>query len=201
MHSSSSKRKPNEYVTLSLTLFGITFVVAVLLALVNFVTSDKIAAIKQEKLEQAMAVVLPEATVFEDMTDTVLDKWSGDTDVLSVQLAKNSKGITVGYCIEVAPQGYSDVIDMMVGLNADGEIADTSIISLADTPGIGTQIKEKEFLDQFVGKSDVLTAVKGTASGTGEVALISGASYSSGGFTEGVNAALQAYKIIVEEGA
>lgn len=200
MHSISSKRKSNEYVNLSLTLFGITFVVAVLLALVNFVTSDKITLMKQEKLEQAMAAVLPDAISFEDVTQNVLNKWDGDTDVLCVQLAKNSSGDTIGYCVEVAPKGYSDAIDMMVGLNIDGEVTNTSIISLTDTPGIGTQIKEKEFLEQFVGKSGVLTAVKGNSTRAEEVALISGASYSSGGFTKGVNAALQVYMIIAKEG-
>ena len=135
MHSISSKRKSNEYVTLSLTLFSITLVVAVLLALVNYVTSDKIASIKQEKLEQAMAVVMPEAKSFDNVTDTVLAQWSGKTEILSVQIAKNNKGDTLGYCIETAPQGYSDVIDMMVGIDADGEIVATSIISVSDTPG------------------------------------------------------------------
>lgn len=201
MHSISSKRKSNEYITLSLKLFGITFVVALLLALVNFVTSDKILLMKQKKLEQAMAAVLPDAISFEDVTQDVLNEWSGDTAVLCVQLAKNSKGETIGYCVEVAPQGYSDAIDMMVGLNVDGEVTDTSIISLADTPGIGTQIEEKEFLDQFVGKSGVLTAIKGNSTRPEEVTLISGASYSSAGFTKGVNTALQVYKIISEEGA
>lgn len=201
MHSNSSKRKSNEYVTLSITLFGITLVVAVLLALVNFMTAGKIEAIKAERLKSSMSTVLPKAVSFEDMTDIVLEKWSGDTEVLSVQLALDSKGKTLGYCVEVCPMGYSDKIDMMVGINMDGEITDTSIISLSDTPGIGTQIKEKEFSSQFLNKSGVIVPTKGSANATGEVALISGATYSSSGFTNGVNAALQAYKIVIEEGA
>lgn len=201
MHSVSSKRKPNEYIKLSATLFAITFIVALLLAMVNFVTSEKIAAIQQEKLEVAMATVLPEAATFENAIDKVGDKWDGQTELLGVQLAKDKNGEVMGVCVEVAPKGYSNIIDMMVGINAEGEITDTSIISLADTPGIGTQIEEEGFLGQFVGKSGSLTAVKGSANGQGEVSLISGATYSSGGFTEGVNAALQVYKIVMEEGA
>lgn len=200
MHSNSSKRNSNEYVMLSVTLFGITLVVAVLLALVNYVTAGKIDAIKTERLESAMSSVLPQAVAFEDKTEIVLEKWDGDTEVLSVQFALDSKGKALGYCVEVSPMGYSDKIDMMVGMNTDGEITGTSIISLSDTPGIGTQIKETAFLSQFVDKSGVVIPVKGNANGAGEVALISGATYSSSGFTEGVNAALHAYKIVNEEG-
>lgn len=200
MHLNSSKRKQNEYFNLSVTLFAITAIVAILLSLVNFVTANKIAMIKQEKLEQAMITVLPEATVFEDIIETVRTKWNDKTALLGVQQAKNQEGETIGFCIEVAPKGYSDVVDMMVGINQDGEVTNVSIISLADTPGIGTQIQEEAFQKQFVGKSGSLTAVKGSATGSAEVALISGATYSSGGFTDGVNAALQVYKLITEEG-
>lgn len=201
MYSNSSKRKSNEYLTLSLPLFGITLVVAILLSLVNFITVDKIASNKLEKIDNAMISVLPEAKQFEDITATVLDQWDGETKILNVQLAKSANGETIGYCVEVAPKGYSDVIDMMVGVSAEGEITDTSIIALSDTPGFGTHKEEKAFKDQFVGKDGIVVPVNGMAYGHREVALISGATYSSVGFVEGVNSALQVYKIIVEEGA
>ncbi len=195
----SSNKKQNEFVRLSVTLFSITFIVAFLLAVVNHFTSGKIAQINQQRLEQAMMEVLPEATAFTDVTEVVTASWTGETPVLSAKSATNKKGELIGYCIQVSPKGYSDEIDMMVGLNAEGEITDTSIITIADTPGIGTQVQEPEFLSQFIGKKGVLTAVKGTATAKNEVALISGATYSSSGFTNGVNAALRAYEIIVGE--
>ncbi len=199
MHLNSSKRKPNEYLNLSVTLFAITAIVAILLSGVNFFTSGKIEAIKQEKLEQAMMYVLPDAASFEDVFETVNNEWDEKTTLLGVQQAKNEKGDIIGLCVEVAAKGYSDEIDMIVGINQDGEITNVSIISLSDTPGIGTQIEDEAYQKQFIGKSGILTAVKGAANGAGEVALISGASYSSGGFTDGVNAALHAYKIFTEE--
>ena len=108
-----------------------------------------------------------------------------------MQVAKDGNGEVIGYCIEVQPKGYSDVIDMMVGISADGEILDSSIISISDTPGIGTRVKtDADFAAQFKGKTDTVTP------GTGGVSLISGATYSSTGFTNGINAALEAYKIL-----
>jgi electron transport complex protein RnfG len=157
--------------------------------------------INKEKLEVAMATVMPDAKSFEDMTDSVLPEWNNETSLIGIQAAKDGSGNIVGYCAHVAPKGYSAEIDMMVGINAQGEITDTSIISISDTPGIGTQVNEEEYKAQFVGKEGNLTAIKGSQAGNGEVLLISGATYSSTGFTNGVNAALQAYEMIVGEGA
>lgn len=197
----SEKKKQNELIQLSVTLFSITFIVALLLAMVNYFTVPKIKQINQEKLELAMAEVLPDAKSFENVTEKVTANWTDETPVLNMQMAKDDDGNVIGYCVEVAPQGYSAEIDMMVGINAEGEITDTSIISISDTPGIGTQVEESEFKDQFVGKKGVLTAVKNSSIADNEVLLISGATYSSVGFANGVNAALQAYELIVGEGA
>ncbi len=201
MALASLKKNRNEYFRLSVTLFTITFVVALLLSMVNFFTSTKIKQINQQKLEKAMSEVLPEAKSFENITDQLAGKLEGETPVLNVQLAKDAVGNTIGYCIEVAPKGYSAEIDMMVGLDADGKIVDTSIISISDTPGIGTQVQDQKFSNQFIDKQDTVLAVKGDANADNEVALISGATYSSIGFTNGVNAALSVYKTITGEGA
>lgn len=198
---SNSANKQNEFVKLSLTLFGITFVVAALLALVNFVTAPKISELKEQKLTQAMKIVMPEAASFEDATASVLEKYTAETEIVNVQIAKDASSNVIGYCIETAPMGYSNKIDMMVGLNADGEIVNTSIISISDTPGIGMQVQtDKSFAEQFVGKSgEKLDGIKTGTPSSSEAALISGATYSSGGFLNGVNAALSAFKIMTEE--
>ena len=200
MHSDSLKRKRNEYVTFSLALFGITLLVAAFLSLFNNITAGKIAANQEQKLVSAMIAVLSEAKTFDDISDTVLEHWDEDVKLLNAFVAKNNKGDTVGYCIELAPNGYSNAIDMMVGITPSGEISDIFIISLSDTVGIGTQILEPEFKDQFIGKDSAFVGVKGVASRNGEIALISGATHTSLGFTDGVNSALKVYQIIVEEG-
>lgn len=190
------KKPKSDLVKLTVTLGLITLFTAGILALVNFFTAPKIEQINREKLEQAMTAVMPGAASFEDMTQTVRAKWESDVTLSGVQCAKNDSGEVIGYCIQVQPKGYSDVIDMMVGLNAQGEILDSSIISISDTPGIGTQVEtDPEFAAQFKGRSDTVTP------GEAGITLISGATYSSGGFTNGINAALTAYRILTEEAA
>ena len=149
MCSVSVKKGQNEYIQLSVTLFATALVVAILLALVNYFTAPQIALFKQQRLEQAMLTVMPDAKSFDDITDSVSVHWTNDTPLLSVLCAKDVKGNVIGYSIEVAPKGYSDEIDMMVGLNVRGEIVNTGIISHSDTPGIGTKIEEKSYLQQL----------------------------------------------------
>ncbi len=197
MRSASSK-KQNEYVKLSLTLLGITFIVALLLAFVNYITAPKIVESNNQKLAQAMSNVLPEATQFEDLTSKLTETDKGST-ISAIQAGKNKRGEIVGYCVQVSPKGYSAEIEMMVGIDKDGKVVDTDVISISDTPGIGTQVEEPAFREQFVG-IDTVVSVKGEASNPNEVALISGATYSSSGFAEGVSSALQAVQMI-EKGA
>lgn len=200
MSLNSSKNSKSDLFQLAVTLFAITFTVALILSVVNFFTSSKIAAIKQEKLETAMARVMTEGKSFTDETDKISAEWDDSTPLVSIQSAKNEAGEIVGYCVEVTPKGYSDIIDMMVGLNADGEIVGTDIISISDTPGIGTQVQSDPlFAKQFEGKSGKVTGVKNGASGNEEIDLISGATYSSTGFTNGINAALRAYRLLTGE--
>lgn len=200
MSLNSSKKSKSDLFRLAVTLFAITFTVALILSVVNFFTSSKIAAIKQEKLESAMARVITGGKSFTDETDKISAEWDDSTPLISIQSAKNDAGEIVGYCVEVTPKGYSDVIDMMVGLNADGEIVGTDIISISDTPGIGTQVQSDPlFAKQFEGKAGKVVGVKGGASGNEEIDLISGATYSSTGFTNGINAALRAYRLLTGE--
>lgn len=194
MSSTVSKKPKSDLIRLSVTLFAITAVIALVLAMINHVTAPKIAEIQQKKLESAMSKVMPDGKTFEDVTQKVLDSWTGNTPLVNMQVAKDDAGTVVGYCVEVSPKGYSDIIDMMVGINAAGEITGTDVIKISDTPGIGTQVvSDPAFAAQFVGKSGTLQV------GGAGVTLISGATYSSTGFTNGVNAALSAYRILTEE--
>ena len=190
MASNGSKSLKNDLIKLSLTLGLITLFVAAVLALINAVTAPKIEEIKQQKLAEAIAVVMPGAAEYEDVSENVLASWTSNVPLVTAQIARDTNGEIIGYCVEVQPKGYSDIIDMMVGVNASGEIVDSSIISISDTPGIGSQVAtDPDFAAQFKGKTQ-----------TANTTLISGATYSSTGFTNGINAALAAYRIMAEEG-
>ena len=113
---------------LGLTLFLITAVVAGLLALVNGITEDKIAALEAEKTKTAMTEVLGEGDTIGDPVENFQD----DTGL--VRSVTETSG---GWVIEVAPSGFGGEISMMVGVSRNQEITGLSIISHSETSGLG----------------------------------------------------------------
>jgi electron transport complex protein RnfG len=100
-----------------------------------------------------------------------------------------------GYAVEVAPSGFGGAITMMVGVSVDGKVLGISIISHAETPGLGAVSaantdKGVSFREQFQG------LIAGITIGDGEnqIDALSGATITSKAIVEGVNAALECIK-------
>ncbi len=101
-----------------------------------------------------------------------------------------SNGKPVDYIAETAGKGYSSYIKMLVSLGPDMKISDVKVLDMNETPGLGDQILEKSFLDQFKGKSlSQIVLVKGETKEN--IQAVSGATYSSRGVTNGVKDAVQ----------
>ena len=146
--------------------------VALLLAVVNMVTKEKIDENTAKEKQEAVERIFEEAEVFP------LEGY--DHEILLV--AKNSE--LIGYTVTVKPQGYGGEIEILVGINKDGAIEGVEIVTLSETPGVGSRVKTDErFLPQFKGKSGTLVAGE-------NVDAISGASISSKAVISGINEAL-----------
>ncbi len=99
-------------------------------------------------------------------------------------------GNPVAYIAETAGKGYSSFIKMLVSLSPDMKISDVKVLDMNETPGLGDQILEKSFLDQFKGKSlSQIVLIKGETKEN--IQAVSGATYSSRGVTNGVKDAVQ----------
>jgi electron transport complex protein RnfG len=94
-------------------------------------------------------------------------------------------GKPVAFIASTAGKGYSSFIQMLVSLNTDMKISDVKVLSMNETPGLGDQVLEKSFLDQFKGKSisQIVLIKKETKE---NIQAISGATISSRGVTNGV---------------
>ncbi|MBQ4565428.1 MAG: RnfABCDGE type electron transport complex subunit G [Oscillospiraceae bacterium] len=162
---------------LTITLFLITAVVAGLLALVNHVTEDKIATLKEEKAKNAMLQVLPA----EQYTP--------------VPCAE--EGVTIyqaddkGYVVRLEAGGFGGAIDLMVGVNSDGTVSGISVVSHAETASLGANCTRADWQSQFVGRSGQLAVDKDG----GEIDSLTGATVTSRAVTEAVERALN----LVEE--
>jgi electron transport complex protein RnfG len=96
----------------------------------------------------------------------------------------------VAYIASTAGKGYSSFIKMLVSLGPDLKIRDVKILGHEETPGLGDQVEDKSFLDQFKGKTlaQIVLVKKDTKE---NIQAISGATYSSRGVTNGVKDAAQ----------
>ena len=88
-----------------------------------------------------------------------------------------------GYVVDAKGEGFEDDINVVVGFDADKNITGVKVLGINDTPGLGTQVADSEFLNQFIGKSDIAEDI-----------VVSGATFSSKGLNEAVRAAIEAMK-------
>jgi len=158
-------------ITLPLTV--ICIVVALMLALVNSVTADKIAA--QAALEKENAV----RKIFAD-ADTVIPYKTMETG--EIYLAAKGE-VLLGCCVNVTENGFGGAINMMIGLDPQAGVYGVRIISMSETPGIGTKTNNELFLGNFRGNQPFVIGENLDA--------VSGATISSRAIVRGVNRAME----------
>ena len=179
------------------TLTVIALVVAALLGLVNSITAGKIAEIDAENTRIAMSAVVPEGSEFTDkleISDEVAAAAAAQGGKLTELYGVKNAGADAGYVMKIAASGSQGTITMMVGVDANKAITGISVVSHAETSGIGTKVMGNEpntagvpVLDQFMGLSGSGSLVVGKT-----ITAISGATVSTKGITMGANAALAA---------
>ncbi len=183
-------QKNENPIVLAVILFLITASVALLLSYTNILTKDKIeenAVLEQTK---ARAEVMADAESFEKL-ELALDE---NSIVKEIYIAKNTSGETIGYCVSVTPNGFGGAMELTVGILLDDSLSGVKIVSLSETPGLGSKASEPAFLDQFVNKSikDELAVIKSGTPKENEIIAVSGATITSTAVKNGINAARDA---------
>lgn len=175
---------------LALTLLIITGVMAALLAGVNAITEDKIAAITAEKTRQAIAAVL------EDAAEAKPVEYADETGMVSALYQSSS-----GFAVQVTPLGFDGEITMMVGVSYGGKVLGISVISHTETAGLGAvagadNARGQAFRQQFVG----LGGSQAVSKDGGRIDALTGATITSRAVVEGVNAAVACVENLVKGG-
>ena len=187
------KISPKFVIKVAGTLTVIALVTAALLGLVDGVTRDKIAAIEAEKTRIAMSAVAPAGSEF-------TDKLEIPAEAVEAAAAQGGKVLELygvkagGYVMKISASGSQGSIVMMVGTDANKAITGISVVSHAETSGIGTKVVGNELndagvpvLDQFIGLSG-----SGSLVVKKNITPITTATVSTKGITMGANAALAA---------
>ncbi len=183
-----------EILRLGLILCAITFSVALLLSLANLATEGRIKAESVRAQDEARKSVLSKADSFEEMQIEGLGK-DAYKIVKSIYVGK-AGGDSVGHTIGVAPNGFGGAIDMIVGINTEGEITGVNLINHQETPGLGSKASEPTFIEQYNEKSvkSLLKIIKNGSPNEDEIVAISGATITASAVTDGVNTAIKVYR-------
>lgn len=161
---------PAYLVKLVLTLAVICMVIALLLSFVNSITKDRIAENIAKQQEAAILSIFPDGTDTEEHITA-----EGETVYIV-----NKDGEAIGYCVNSSGTGFGGPVQVMVGFKTDKTVKGIKIVSMSETPGIGTKVQGESFLGQFFG----ITSAD-------DVDIISGATFSSKAVIEAVGNAME----------
>ena len=175
-----------------IALFVITAVSGGLLGLVYGMTKDAIAEVDAKKNEAAIQAVLPLEGEITYKADTLRYNYEGADLTFPCNLAYDANGNFKGAAVKTSEGGFGGKIDMMVGFLADGTIKGTSVLSHAETPGLGANMTGK-FKDQFVDKNPASFKLIVTKDG-GNVDAITAATITSRAFSKAVDKAYKAFE-------
>jgi len=162
-----------------ITLTVTCVVASALLSLVYQGTKTRIAEQEKEARLRAIREVLPE---FDN--DPVKDFKTLETgNEQQVYYIGKARGKVIGIAFLGATMGYGGMIDVMVGVQPDGDVTGIEIVKYQETPGLGTKASKPAFRDQFSGKDLKQLNLKRDG---GEIQAITGATITSRAVTKAV---------------
>ena len=170
-----------------LALGVICLVCSALLGTVYAVTKAPIEASELQKVNAAIAAVTP-------AFDNVPSEGSQVVEGGEIYTATNG-GEPVGYAVKVTTGGFGGPLTVMVGFQPDGTIYNTSVISHAETPGLGAKLVDENIAPrkQVIGKNPA-TANLSVSKDGGEIDAITASTITSRAFLKAVNAAYEVFR-------
>ena len=177
-----------------IVLFAVCLVASAALGGIYTLTKEPIEAAQVAKTNSAIAAVVPEFDNNPSDAANVMEVEVNGT-VARVYTAKMGEEV-VGYAIEASTsKGFSGNITVMVGFTPDGTIINTSVISHAETPGLGAKCVEPEFRDQFKDFDPAVKKLSVTKDG-GDVNAITASTITSRAFCNALGSAVKAFNAI-----
>lgn len=185
-----------------IVLLLVSLIAALALGMTNEVTKDKIAEQRFMANELAKREVLPTAASFEDVLGEPLDNLRYNFEpITEAYLGKDESGNIIGYVFKSTPTGFGGLIEVVTGIDVDGNVTGLRVGSHNETPGLGAKAKDVAFYSQYAGKSASTEIGTSKTAATGnDIQAITGATISSVAISDGANASIDAFNWILENG-
>ena len=187
--------------TLAITL--ITLVAGLALGGIQGITAEPIAQQRQLAKEEAYKAVFSDADSFETIVEAEDPKIEAYLDesgypsqtINEVVQALDASGSPIGYAFTVTTsEGYGGDIQFAMGVKDDNTMNGISILTIAETAGLGMKADTDEFKSQFADKNvEKFEYTKNGATEDSQIDALSGATITTNAMVNGVNAGLCAF--------
>ena len=185
------KKLESSLMNMVLVLTGVTVVAGALLGYVNELTTGPIAEANAKALSDAIALVVPG---FDnnpaEAPETI------ELNGVTYKIYKATKeGKFIGAAVESSANGFGRALNVLVGFDMDGNIIDYSLLSHAETPGLGSKAADwfkKGQKGDITGKNPGKGALVVNKDG-GDVDAITASTITTRAFLNAVNNAYAAY--------
>ncbi len=171
-----------ETMRLAVILLVIASVAGAILAFSNNATAGRIEEINAQITQEALSDIFGNIDEAKELADQ--DKMREEYKDLKEIFEIIENGESKGHSLTVFSNGYDGAIEMMVGIDSEGNIMGVRLVNHSETQGIGSKADEPEFTDLF-NDQNVEEEI--------EVQLISGATISSEAVLKGTNYAREIY--------
>ena len=185
------KKLSSSLKNMAIVLTGVTVVAGALLGYVNELTKGPIAEANAKALSDAIALVVPG---FDN--NPAEEPESIELNGVTYKIYKGTKGGEfIGAAVEASSNGFGGALKVLVGFDKEGNIIDYSLLSHAETPGLGSKAADwfkKGAKGDITGKNPGQSPLVVKNDG-GDVDAITASTITSRAFLNAVNAAYAAY--------
>ena len=185
------KKLESSLKNMVLVLTGVTVIAGALLGYVNELTKGPIAEANAKALSDAIALVVPG---FDNNPADAPECF--ELNGATYKIYKATKGGEfIGAAVESSANGFGGALNVLVGFDKEGKIIDYSLLSHAETPGLGSKAADwfkKGQKGDITGKNPGKGALTVKNDG-GEVDAITASTITSRAFLNAVNNAYAAY--------
>ena len=180
-------KKESTLTNMLIALMVITIVSGGVLGFIYGLTKPAIDKVEENKnikainevLKTDVAIATTESVIIEDLT---------------YNLAYDAEGNFIGAAVKTySKNGFGGKIELMVGMLADGVINKVSVLSQAETPGLGANMVNDKFKGQFDGKDPKNFKLMVKKDG-GDVDAITAATISSRAVSEAIKRAADGFE-------
>ena len=174
-------------------LFAITLLAGLMLGFVYELTKEPIRLQEEKAIQEACRAVYVSAESFEEASYVPSAELAAQLKETGVEIgtvydALDAAGAHIGYVLEsTTSEGYGGKITLYMGVTDEGQLNGISILSIAETPGLGMRAEEV-LVPQFENvKADIFTYTKSQSQAENEIDAISGATITTEAVVNAVN--------------